>query len=146
MTKTGNRLAETKTSKVIIEFLEYVLVFTVIIECNSLFHYSENYRQTTMEVLLTLFAIAVAGLLAVVYGLQNKAGIQQELKKNWPIWSLLLGWILAFLVLNVLRLGAENALRKYILSFLLFFQSLICFCLDIDWRANPMNCCSNMLI
>jgi hypothetical protein len=119
MTKNHERPVSA-LNKVILAFLEYAFVFTVIIECNSLFHYSENYRQTSMEVVVTVFAILLAGILAVIFGRKNRDKLRQELKETWPVWSALLLCIFAFLVLNVLRSGAENALRKYTLSFILF--------------------------
>ena len=120
MTKNGERRASPALGKILRAFLEYTFVFTVIIECNSLFHYSENYRQTSMEVVVTVFAILLAGILAVLCGWKNRDKIRQELKESWPVWSVLLVCIFAFLVLNVLRSGAENSLRKYVLSFILF--------------------------
>ena len=72
MIKSWDRQNASALGKVIIEFLEYALMFTVIIECNSLFHYSENYRQTTMEVVVTVFAILMAGILLVIQIGQNR--------------------------------------------------------------------------
>ncbi len=137
MINSGCRPAAAKSSKVILSFLEYALMFTVIIECNSLFHYSENYRQTSLEVVVTVFAILLAGILAVVYGRQNKEKFRQEVKKNWPIWAVLLCCILVFLALNVLRLGGENALRKYTLSFILFLPIVYLLFLGCRMAGKP---------
>lgn len=101
-------------------FLEYALVFTAIIECNSLFHYSENYRQTTLEIVVTVFAVLLAGLLAAVVICRRRGALREDLRRCWPVGAALLLCILAFFGLNVLRLGADNALRKYCLSFILF--------------------------
>ena len=106
-----------------VSFLEYAFVFTVVVECNSLFHYSENYRQTTMEIILTLFAIVLAGCLAAVNCRRCRGSLGPELKRIWPVGAALILCVLAFLALNVLRLGAENALRKYFLSFVCFLPA-----------------------
>ncbi len=134
MIKSWDRQNASALGKVIIEFLEYALMFTVIIECNSLFHYSENYRQTTMEVVVTVFAILMAGILLVIQIGQNRKKYREELKRDWPVWSVLLACIFAFLVLNVLRIGAESALRKYVLSFVLFLP--IAYLLFRAYRIN----------
>ncbi len=123
MTKNGERRASPALGKVIRAFLEYAFVFTVIIECNSLFHYSENYRQTSVEVVVTVFAILLAGILVLSCVYRHKQAFWKDLKKNWPVWSALLVFVFAFLVLNVLRRGAENSLRKYVLSFILFLPA-----------------------
>lgn len=106
-----------------VSFLEYAFVFTVVVECNSLFHYSENYRQTTMEIILTLFAIVLAGGLAVLNCRRCRVRMGAELKRIWPVGAALILCVLAFLALNVLRLGAENSLRKYFLSFVCFLPA-----------------------
>ena len=134
MIKSWDRQNASALGKVIIEFLEYALMFTVIIECNSLFHYSENYRQTTMEVVVTVFAILMAGILLVIQIGQNRKKYREELKRDWPVWSVLLACIFAFPVLNVLRIGAESALRKYVLSFVLFLP--IAYLLFRAYRIN----------
>ena len=139
MTKDNNRPASALV-KVVIEFLEYAFLFTVIIECNSLFHYSEGYRQTSMEVVVTVFAILLAGLLTVLHAYRQKQAFWKDVKQNWPIWSVLLCCIFAFLALNVLRSGADNALRKYTLSFILCLPItyLLFRCYRIDGKPHEL--------
>ena len=106
--------------QVVIDFLEYALAFTVIIECFSLFHFSENYRATTVEAVATAFAAALAGLLTVVFLVRFGRKYLEDFRNNRLLYLLPFAAVLAFLVLNVLRCGGENALRKYLLSFVVF--------------------------
>ncbi len=121
MTEIRTTSAPSGIGRTVVGFLEYALMFTVIIECNSLFHYSENYRGTTLEVVATVIGIGLAALLAVIWGCRCKQEIREDLKRNLPLWAALLACVFFFLALNVLRIGGENALRKYALSFVLFF-------------------------
>lgn len=120
MKRHNTELSLSAVGKVTISFLEYAFVFTVIIECNSLFHFSENYRQTTTEIVVTLLAIVLAGILAIVNCRRFQHRILRDLEKTWPIVSAMILCVFAFLALNVLRIGADNSLRKYFLSFVCF--------------------------
>ena len=105
----------------VIEFIEYSLIFTIIIECNSLFHYSENYRQTTVEVVLTVIAIGLTILLTGVFGYQFRKAFHEDLKKTVPLFVILYGSVIVFFALNVMRVGSDHSIPKYLLSFMAFF-------------------------
>ena len=140
MTETRAKPAPSGIGRTVVGFLEYALMFTVIIECNSLFHYSENYRATTLEVVATVFGIGLAAVLAAVYARRYRQELRADLKRNWPLWAALLAGVFLFLAVNVMRIGGENALRKYALSFVLFLPAalLLCRLCRIAGRPNAL--------
>ena len=107
--------------QLILEFIEYALVFTIIAECNTLFHNSENYIQTSAEVVLTLLGILMATLLVLIYGLRSGKAFIYDLKDNYAIWGTVFACVVVFFVANVTRIGGTHAVRKYVFSFVLFF-------------------------
>ena len=111
--------------KMLIVFFEYILVFTVIIECNSVFHYSENIRQTSVEAVVTTFSICMTVVLFFFLLKGNSGLFRTDCKKNWIAFVALYGLILLFFFVNVRRLGANSASRKYILSFCIFFPAVL---------------------
>ena len=81
MTEVKTKRIDFRWGRVVLEFLEYALMFTVIIECNSLFHYSENYRKTSLEIVVTMFALIMVGVLTCVYGYRHRKELIGEMRK-----------------------------------------------------------------
>ena len=117
------------------EFIEYALAFTVIVECNSLFHYSENYRGTSLEAVLTVFAICFTVILLGLYALSDKTAFLKEFRKAGTVLLPLGVFIILFFAVNVIRLGGYGAVRKYVLYFVLFLPlSVLLF--RAQWTAG----------
>ncbi|MBQ4382741.1 MAG: hypothetical protein II794_08410, partial [Oscillospiraceae bacterium] len=120
----AGRLAASVKNKtsLFVDFLEYVLIFTVIVECNSLFHYTENYRHTSAEVIFTLIAIGLAALLILIYGLVYRESFIRDIGRSWPVFAAVFLYMAVFFIFNVRKSEAPSAVRKYLLSFVLFLS------------------------
>ncbi len=120
MANRRDKAATAGVCEFLVGLFEYFLAWTIIVECFSFFHFSDNYRKTTLEVVVTLIALCLTLLLVVIYGSRFRKEISEDLRKNRVTWLTVFALVILFLVVNVLRIGGENALRKYVLSFMLF--------------------------
>lgn len=114
--------------KVIREAAEYILAFLVIIECNSLFSNStDNYSEHLGDVCLYVAIGILAGL--VCYYFVRSVKVRHNVRHFAPVLVLLIGYVLLFYRLNVLRY-VDPTDTDYLYRFLLFlpFAALYFWC------------------
>ena len=115
---------------ILIVFFEYALVATVIVECNSLFVYSMNYRPVSMMVIFGLCAVGIECVLILLYGLKDILGL---IRKKWLQYLLMIIFEGAFFVLNVWRLVRMTNKVHFLLFFVMFFNLL---CVILSYQIS----------
>lgn len=100
----------------VIGFLEYLFLFVVIAECNSMFSSALlTDVSTDMTKLFYGLAIALVAVLLVLHALADPR-IAAKLKRFMPVWLLLVAYIGVFYLLNVRHVSdgrRENYIRNF---------------------------------
>ena len=107
----------------VVDFLEYLLVFVVIAECNSMFASVQMAdMSTSMPTLFYTLAIALAAVLVALHALMDPLAAK-KLRGYMAFWLLLVGYAAAFYVLNVRRVTPARQ-QNYIRNFLVLMPLL----------------------
>ena len=104
-------------------FLEYLLVYFAIIECNSLFMYSLNNGSSQMEIVSTGGAILLEMALLFILLFRNRRSVSRELLLI--ILPIML-YLTAFYYLNVRLAQNSYQSRFYFLRFLVYLPLFLC--------------------
>lgn len=103
--------------KRIIDILEYVFLFVMIAECNSMYASTQlTDMRTAMSSLFYTVTMVLAAALLVLY-LVLDAQSFRRLKRFMPFWLLLMGCVVAFYALNVRGVSAnrqQNYFRNFV--------------------------------
>lgn len=107
----------------VVDFLEYLLVFVIIAECNSMFASVQMAdMNTSMPTLFYTLAIALAAALVALHALKDPLAAKR-LRGYMAFWLLLVGYAAAFYVLNVRRVTPARQ-QNYIRNFLVLVPLL----------------------
>ena len=108
-------------------FIEYALLFTIIVECNSLFVFSENYRQAPVATVLSLLTVGITGILILLNLLLfgHRGDILKGFVRYLPVLITIYVWNILFFFFNVQHITNPDWIREYIVSFLLLLP-LMC--------------------
>ena len=107
----------------VVDFLEYLLVFVIIAECNSMFASVQMAdMNTSMPTLFYTLAIALAAALVALHALKDPLAAKR-LRGYMAFWLLLVGYAAAFYVLNVRHVTPARQ-QNYIRNFLVLVPLL----------------------
>ena len=119
----------------LIDILEYILTFTIIAECNSLFVFSENYRQAPVSTVFLFLTIGLIGILLALYSHKSVEDIKNSFRRYLPFFAVLYAAILAFGAINVRVYGGYAQIREYVLYFCILLP-LLCFLFRVQRNAG----------